>query len=229
MNKIALITGSTGTIGTAIGKRLLKDKISPIGLGLGESKNQWPEIEYDLLNLKNIDQTFSQICAAHGTPDILINNAGIYHGKKWEQITADDFDKTLDLNLKTPFWLSRIFAQRLIKENKSGVIVNIASTAGQIGGGNIPYAASKAGLIAMTKSLAKALAAHNIRVTAVAPGPIEGKICDSIPRDIQKQYIDSIALKRFGTPEEVANAVAFLASDQASYITGTVLDVNGGL
>lgn len=187
-------------------------------------------IACDLTSPQQIERAFAAVLDQFGPPDALVNCAGIFKAKTWEQLSVEDFDETYAVNVRAPFILSRLMAEEVKRANKPGVIVNIASVAGQIGGADPAYAASKAGLLLLTKSMAKAFASLRIRVCAVAPGPIEATAMgDSIPEDRKKLYRDSIPMKRWATPTEVAHAVRFLLSDEASYITGSALNIDGGL
>ncbi|MDR0827226.1 MAG: 3-oxoacyl-[acyl-carrier-protein] reductase [Desulfovibrio sp.] len=160
---------------------------------------------------------------------ILVNNAGITADSLLISMKDEDFDKVLDVDLKGAFICTREAARILIRR-RSGRIVNIASVVGQTGNaGQANYSAAKAGLIGLTKATAKELAGRNVTVNAVAPGFIETDMTRALPESAKAQYLMNIPLKRFGAPEDVAEAVLFLASDKAGYITGQVLAVNGGM
>ena len=164
-----------------------------------------------------------------GKIDILVNNAGITKDGLLVRMAEEDWDAVLSVNLKGSFLFSKAVARPMMKQ-RGGVIVNIASIIGLIGNaGQCNYAASKAGVIALTKSTAKELASRNIRVNAVAPGFIESKMTDVLSADVRQKMLDNIPLARFGTPVDVARAVVFLASDASSYVTGQVLTVSGGM
>ena len=164
-----------------------------------------------------------------GKIDILVNNAGVTKDNLLMRMTEEEWDAVLDTNLKGAFLFSKALARPMMKQ-RSGAIVNIASVVAQIGNaGQCNYSASKAGLIAMTKSMAKELASRGIRVNAVAPGFITSRMTDTIPDDLKQKMLEHIPAARFGNPEDVAKAVAFLCSSDASYITGQTLAVNGGL
>ncbi len=164
-----------------------------------------------------------------GKIDILVNNAGVTKDNLLMRMTEEEWDAVLDTNLKGAFLFSKALARPMMKQ-RSGTIVNIASVVAQIGNaGQCNYSASKAGLIAMTKSMAKELASRGIRVNAVAPGFITSRMTDAIPDDLKQKMLEHIPAARFGNPEDVAKAVAFLCSSDASYITGQTLAVNGGL
>lgn len=161
--------------------------------------------------------------------DVLVNNAGITKDGLILRMKDEDFDRVLDVNLRGAFVCLRE-AAKLMTKQRMGRIVNITSVVGQMGNaGQVNYTAAKAGLIGMTKSAAKELASRNVTVNAVAPGFIESDMTAGLPEDVRKAYIDAIPLKRLGNPQDIADAVAFLVSDKAGYITGQVIAVNGGM
>ena len=183
----------------------------------------------DVSSLDAVTATMGEIVGAFGQIDILVNNAGITKDTFLARMSEEDWDAVLTVNLKGTFLCTKVVSRPMMKQ-KHGVIVNIASIIGLIGNaGQCNYAASKAGVIALTKSVAKELASRNIRVNAVAPGFIKTKMTDELPEDIREKMLEAIPLKRFGLPEDVAKAVVFLASDSASYMTGQVLTVSGGM
>jgi 3-oxoacyl-[acyl-carrier protein] reductase len=158
-----------------------------------------------------------------------VNNAGVAIDGLVMRVKDEDWDKTLDTNLKGAFALIRAASRPMMKQ-RGGAIVNLTSVVGEMGnGGQAAYAASKAGLIGLTKSVAKELASRNIRVNAVSPGFIGTDMTAALPEDVKGKMLEAIPLARLGGAEEVAHAVAFLASDAASYVTGEVLKVNGGM
>ena len=164
-----------------------------------------------------------------GAIDVIVNNAGITRDNLIMRMSEDDWDSVLSVNLKGAFNLIQASARTLTKQ-RSGVIINMASVSGVMGNpGQANYAASKAGLIGLTKSVAKELASRNIRCNAVAPGFIQTAMTDKLKDEVKESYLNAIPLKRFGQAEDIANLVLFLASDRAKYITGQVIHVDGGL
>jgi len=164
-----------------------------------------------------------------GSLDILVNNAGITRDKPIAMMSEQDWDDVLDINLKGAFLCTKAVSKIMIKQ-RSGKIINVASVAGVMGNpGQANYSSSKAGLIGLTKTTAKELAARGITCNAVAPGVIESKMTDVLPEKVKTDYMNNIPLKRFGTPEDVAKVIGFLASDASNYVTGQVIHIDGGL
>jgi 3-oxoacyl-[acyl-carrier protein] reductase len=164
-----------------------------------------------------------------GRLDILVNNAGITKDGLIARMSDEDWDNVLNINLKGSFLFTRAAARYMMKQ-RSGVIVNVASIIGLIGNaGQCNYSASKAGVIALTKSTAKELASRNVRANAVAPGFIKTKMTEKLPDEVQKKMLEAIPLGRFGEVTDVANVVAFLAGDDAAYVNGQVITVCGGM
>jgi 3-oxoacyl-[acyl-carrier protein] reductase len=169
------------------------------------------------------------VVATFGTVDILINNAGITKDNLLLRISEEDFDKVIEVNLKSVFNMTKAIQKTMLKQRK-GSIINMSSVVGVSGNaGQTNYAASKAGVIGFTKSVALELGSRNIRCNAIAPGFIETEMTAKLGEDVVKGWADSIPLKRGGTPEDVANACVFLASDMSAYITGQTLNVDGGM
>ena len=164
-----------------------------------------------------------------GSLDILVNNAGITKDNLTVRLSEQDWDDVININLKGSFFMSKA-ALKVMFKKRSGSIVNISSVVGEMGNpGQANYVASKAGLIGLTKTLAKEFGSRQVRVNAVAPGFVQTAMTDSLPEDIKNKALESIPLKRFATVDDIAKAVLFLAGDDAAYITGHVLAVNGGL
>ncbi len=230
MKKIALVTGSSGGIGRALCQSFHDDGIEVVGIAHGEVDGApWKNYVCDLSDINSIESSLELIFKTHGVPDVLINNAGVYHAKSWDEITLQEFNETFQVNTTAPFILSKVWAQKLIENNQGGQCVNVASVSGLIGSLDVSYAASKAALIMLTKTMAKALAKDNIRVNAVAPGPVKTKMADKIPLDRQEEYKEGIPMGRFAEVEEIVSLVRFLVSDEASYMTGSIVTVDGGL
>ncbi len=235
--KTALVTGAARGIGAAIATRLAE---AGADVAVCDLKAEWLEetraaIEaagrraftyaVDVADNATVAAAFKDM----GRLDILVNNAGITRDTLLMRMSDADWDAVLSVNLKGTFLFSRAVARPMMKQ-RTGSIVNIASIIGLIGNaGQCNYAASKAGVIALTKSSAKELAARNIRVNAVAPGFIQSKMTDVLSDDVKGRMLDLIPLKRFGTPADVAEVVLFLAGDRSAYMTGQVLQVCGGM
>jgi len=238
--KVAIITGGTRGIGFAIAKKFLKNKAKVIIFGSKEEsineaiKKLKEENEnynvcgyYPILsNSEDIRNTFEKIKKEFGKIDILVNNAGISSKTSIENYTEDEYDKIADLNIKSVFICSKEIVPYL-KETK-GTIINTSSMVGVYGQpSGVMYPASKFAVNGLTKSLARELAPFGIRVNAVAPGITETDMVKVLPKEMIEPLIKSIPLGRIGTPEDVANAFLFLASDMAGYITGVILNVDG--
>lgn len=239
--KTALITGAARGIGQAIALKLAKGGADIAACDL---KTEWlaetvsavealgrraVPVAVDVGDAAAVDACVKAAIAALGRIDILVNNAGITKDTLLVRMSESDWDDVLRVNLKGTFLFSRAVAKPMMRQ-RSGAIVNIASIVGLIGqAGQCNYAASKAGVIALTKSTAKELAGRGVRANAVAPGFIQSKMTDALSQDVRDRYLSLVPLGRFGVTEDIARAVAFLASDEASYITGQVLSVNGGM
>ena len=190
-------------------------------------KNTWV-YPADISDYGQVQAMRTSLAKYLGPIDILVNNAGINIDKLFFKMQPEDWNKVLAINLMGVFNCTRNFLDDLLA-SKHGRIINITSIVGQMGNiGQVNYAASKAGIIGMTKALAKELASKRITVNAVAPGFIETSMLAGVPENIRARLLEQIPMRRFGNPGEVAKAVSFLASEDASYITGHVLNVNGG-
>ena len=239
--KVAVVTGAARGIGRTIAESLAREGAD---LALCDCQVDWMNDTVasvqslgrkamagaaDVGNAAAVDAFVAQVMAHYGRIDILVNNAGITRDKLVIRMSDDDWDQVIRINLTGAFLLSRAVAKVMMKQ-RTGCMVNIASIIGLIGNaGQCNYAASKAGLIAMSKSMAKELAGRGIRVNAVAPGFIVSKMTDALSDDVRNQMMAAIPAGRFGTADDVARSVVFLASDDASYVTGQVLSVNGGM
>ena len=183
----------------------------------------------DIADRKEVADMFFEVKNIFGTIDILVNNAGITRDNLLLNMTEDEWDKVMDINLKGVFNCTQQ-AVAIMQEKKFGKIVNLTSVAGQMGNvGQVNYAASKAGVIGMTRTLAKELARYNITVNAVAPGFISTPMTETIPENVKEVILQSIPMGRAGTPEDVARVVRFLSTDDSAYVTGQVISCNGGL
>jgi 3-oxoacyl-[acyl-carrier protein] reductase len=186
-------------------------------------------VQCDVAEAASVEELFKTVVEQLGRVDILVNNAGITKDTLLLRMTESDWDTVLDANLKGTFLCTKIAAKLMLKQ-KSGRIINISSVNGQVGSpGQTNYSASKAGMIGFTKSVAKELAARGITVNAVAPGFIDTQMTDFAQGELREEILKRVPLGRFGSIEDVGAAVAFFASDAASYITGQVLTVDGGL
>jgi len=239
--KKVLVTGAARGIGQAIAVRFAEQGAE---LALCDLQADWLEntvakveeqgrtarcYSVDVSDFAAVQAAVKQIGKDLGGVDVLVNNAGITKDGFMMRMSEADWDAVLDVNLKGAFAFTKNVS-RLMMKQRSGAIVNIASIIGLIGNaGQCNYAASKGGVIAMTKSVAKEMASRNIRANAVAPGFIETAMTDALPEENRKQMMELIPLSRLGQPDDVADAVLFLASDQAAYITGQVLNVCGGM
>lgn len=241
-NKTALITGGSRGIGEVIALKMATNGADIAIVYIGDEsealnvENQIKALgrkvkcySCDVSNFTDTETTVKQILDDFGKVDILVNNAGITRDKLMIQMTEAEYDMVLDVNLKGAFNMTRHLSRSFIKQ-KSGTVINISSIVGLMGNvGQVNYVASKAGLIGMTKSVAKELASKNITCNAIAPGYITSVMTDAMTDEAKDRLYAAIPLKRTGTPDDVANTALFLASDMASYITGEVIKVDGGL
>lgn len=242
MDKCALITGATRGIGKQIAITLAKQGYN-IALNYRkeneELENTKKEIEEigvqvlavkgDVANFENCENFVKQVIERFGQIDVLVNNAGITRDTLLMRMKEEDFRQVIDTNLVGTFNVTKNVISYMMKA-RSGNIVNISSVVGISGNsGQTNYSASKAGIIGFTKSLAKEIASRNILVNAVAPGFIETNMTDVLKDDVKQEIAKNIPLKRMGTTQDVANVVKFLASDDSSYITGQVINVDGGM
>ncbi len=237
----AIITGGARGIGKAIARRLAKEGMNIIisdimgdeavktAREIAATGVRTLAVTTDVSKSHDAEELIKQTMAAFGSVDVLVNNAGITRDNLSIRMGENDWDLVMNINLKGTFLCSHFAAKEMMKK-RFGRIVNLASVSGILGtAGQANYAASKAGIIALSKSMARELGGRNITVNAVAPGFILTEMTEKLPENVKEAYIAQIALKRAGTPEDVAEAVYFLASPAAHYITGTVLNVSGGL
>ena len=240
-DKVAIITGGTRGIGFATAQAFLREGATVIITGSSKSsaekaaqelKEKFPGstvagISPDLSSLEDVRSIFKTVSATYGCIDILVNNAGVSESTPFSEYTEETFDKVMDLNVKGVFNAARAAIECMIPRNR-GVILNtssMVSISGQPSG--FAYPASKFAVNGLTVSLARELGPKGIRVNAVAPGITETDMMKAVPREIIDPMIAQIPLRRLGKPEDIANAFVFLASDEASYITGVVLSVDG--
>ena len=242
MSKTSLVTGSSRGIGKACALKLAElgydiavncnsnlemaqkavDEITSLGRKAVAYKANTADIDEVKDMFRSIQQDFGGI-------DVLVNNAGVVDDAYLLMIKDESLERSLDINIKGYFNCARQASLKMLRK-KSGIIINISSVVGQMGNaGQINYSAAKAGLIGMTKSAAKELGSRSVTVNAVAPGFIETDMTSNLAEEVRKSYVSAIPLGRLGSAQDVADAVAFLASDKAAYITGQVIAVNGGL
>ena len=240
-NKVAIVTGASRGIGSAIAHNLSKAgaKIALISRSIDALKSVEAEIKSnggdaisiaaDVSNLQSFTDAVSQVVETWRTVDILINNAGITRDNIIMRLKEEDWDAVIDINLKGCFNGIKSVTRPMMKA-RCGRIINITSVIGLMGNsGQSNYAASKAGILGLTKSIAKELGSRNITVNAIAPGYIQTEMTDNLDEPSRDNLIKSIPLQRLGQPQEIADLVCFLASNEAAYITGQTLNVDGGM
>lgn len=240
--KIAVVTGGSRGIGAAIAKKLASQGMTVIinycgseGRALavkseieaaGGQAEAW---RCDVSDCGQCESFVKAVMEKYGRIDVLVNNAGITRDGLMMRMTDENFSRVIDTNLKGTFYMMR-FVSRYMLKAKKGRIINMASVVGLMGNaGQVNYAASKAGVIGATKSAAKELASRGITVNAIAPGFIDTEMTGALSEKVQEQILTQIPLGTFGKPEDIANCAAFLASDEAAYITGQVIQVDGGM
>jgi len=237
--QVAVVTGGARGIGAEIARRLARGGARVVCADVLDTSDIVAEItdaggaaegcELNVTDAEAAAASIKTVFEAHERIDILVNNAGITRDQLLVRMKLEDWNLVLDINLDGVFKVTQPVAKLMMRQ-KSGRIVNVASVVGLMGNaGQANYAASKAGLIGFTKSLARELGPRNVTVNAVAPGFIQTPMTDKLTDDQREALLKNIAIPRLGTPEDVAEAVAFLASPQASYITGVVLNISGGL
>ena len=240
--KIALVTGGSRGIGFATCKKLASEGATIIITDICDEEKAAPAIKEleemgakakfyksDVSNFESAQETVNAVIKDFGGLDILVNNAGITKDGLIMKMKEEDFDSVLNVNLKGTFNTIRHSARQMLKQ-RSGKIINISSVSGILGNvGQANYAASKAGVIGLTKTMARELGSRGITVNAIAPGFVDTEMTEVLSEEIRENACKQIILGRFGKPEDIANTAVFLASDKADYITGQVISVDGGM
>lgn len=242
MDKVAMITGATRGIGKQIALTLANesynivlnyrtenDELKQLKNEIESKKVKCLTVQGDVTNFEDCKQMIESAIKEFGKVDVLVNNAGITKDMLLARMKEEDFKQVIDVNLVGTFNMTKNVISYMMKA-RNGRIINISSVVGIAGNaGQTNYSASKAGIIGFTKSLAKEVASRNILVNAVAPGFIETNMTDVLKQEVKDEIAKNIPLKRMGTPQDVANVVKFLASEDSSYITGQVISVDGGM
>jgi len=240
-DKVALVTGGARGIGQAIALTFAREGadivVADVNLEIAQKTCLEIEglgrkalaLEMDVTNYEKVEEGINKILDKMGKVDILVNNAGITKDNLLLRMSQADWDAVINVNLKGTFNCIKAVSRPMIKQ-RSGRIISIASIIGLMGNpGQANYAASKAGIIALTKTVAKELASRNINANAVAPGFIQTEMTAKLPEDIKKKMLEAIPLAKLGTLQDVANTCLFLASEESSYITGQVITIDGGM
>lgn len=240
-DKVSIVTGASQGIGESIALELSKEgaevilvdvqkeKLEDVALKIEKNKGKAAVFCADVSQLDQAKDVAAKVVENHKKIDHLVNNAGITRDNLLMRMKEDEWDAVLAVNLKGVFNFSKAVIRPMINK-RSGRIVNISSVVGLMGNvGQVNYAASKAGVLGFTKSLAREVASRGITVNAVAPGYIATPMTEKLPDSVKDVFVDLIPMKRFGTPAEIAHAVKFLLSDEAAYITGQLINVNGGM
>lgn len=232
--KVALVTGGSAGIGAECCKLFAAEGATVIAADMNPPAAEMAGVEYVKMNVTDVDsctEAVNGILQKHGKIDVLVNNAGITRDALIQKMTDDMWDAVVAVNLKGVFNVTRLVGPAMM-ENGYGSIINISSVVGEFGNiGQTNYAATKAGVIGMAKTWAKEFARKgaNVRANAIAPGYVMTDILKTVPQDLLDKFASLTMLGRLGQPEEIAKAALFLASDEASYVTGQVLSVNGGM
>jgi 3-oxoacyl-[acyl-carrier protein] reductase len=238
-NKVAVVTGGAKGIGLAITEKFLREGASVAifdidqaaideAIAVNASTNHISGYQVDITDYDGVCKIMAAVAQKYGRIDVLVNNAGIISDALLHKMTPEQYHRVININLNGTFNCARAVISYML-EQKSGVILNASSIGGIYSNvGQCNYAATKAGVIAMAKAWAKEYGKYNIRANAVAPGLIDTPILAPIPKDVLDRLIKGVPMRRLGTPEEIANVYAFLASDEASFVTGEVIEVSGG-
>jgi 3-oxoacyl-[acyl-carrier protein] reductase len=239
--KVAIVTGASRGIGRSIAAALvgrgalvvltdvLSDAVEQTARELASAGGKTDFATLNVTSGESAQQVVDQVVQRHGRVDVLVNNAGITRDQLLMRMKREDWDAVLAINLTGAFNCSQAVLRTMMKQ-RTGRIISISSVVGQMGNaGQSNYAASKAGLIGFSKSLAREAASRGVTVNVVAPGLIDTDMTRALPDTVREEWVSKVPLARFGTPDDVAAAVCFLATDEASYITGQVLAVNGGM
>ena len=236
--KVAIVTGASRGIGAAIVRKLAAEGATVVAVARSIESCEGAALcrKVDVSSSADVDACVKEALEKFGRIDVLVNNAGVTKDGLLMRMSDADWDLVIDINLKGTFLFTRAVARPMMKNRGAdgapcgGSIVNITSVVGITGNaGQANYTASKGGVIALTKTVAKELGSRKVRCNAVAPGFIVSAMTDQLPDELKRQYAESIPLKRFGTGEDIANCVAWLAGDESSYVTGQVISVNGGM
>lgn len=240
--QVALVTGASRGIGRAIAERLAREGASvlinyvqqqtaaeEVCAAINATGGKAAPCRFDIANGAEVTAAIQEAVARHGKIDILVNNAGLSIDNLLLRLKEEEWDRVIDVNLKGVFLCTKAVSRSMLKQ-KNGRIINLTSVVAQTGNaGQSAYTAAKAGIIGFTKTMAKELASRSITVNAVAPGFIETDMTGSLPEQVKSGYLSLIPAGRWGTAAEVAEVVAFLASPLAGYITGQVININGGM
>lgn len=229
--RVALVTGTGGELGSAIATALAAEGLYVIGLDIQSEASKSVQTHYqcDLSDSDALITTLEQIQQRHGVVQVLVNNAAYYQQTSFLDLSIEQIQQTLAVNVTAVMCTCQAVAQQLIAAGQSGVIVNVASIAGRIGSSQVDYGASKAAVINLTQTLGRVLPEHGIRINAVAPALVGSGMGDRLGPGVKERFLQATPLKRAAQPEEIAAVVRFLASDAASYVNGTTIDIHGGL
>ncbi len=233
-DKIAVITGGTNGLGLEMAKLFVEQGAKVVALDINDLSEAIEGVEFmklDVSSFADCESVFTSIVEKYGRIDVLVNNAGITRDGLTAKMTEEMWDLVVNVNLKGVFNLTKLVGPHM-QQNGYGSIINISSVVGEFGNiGQANYSATKSGVIGLTKTWAKEFArkGENVRVNAIAPGYIMTDILKTVPQDLLDQFAAMTMLKRLGEPKEIANVALFLASDEASYVTGHTLSANGGM